>query len=70
MTALLPQKQVAEILSVSERTLERWRVEGRPAFAKAVRKVLYWPDDVEDWLIASRRQSPSWVAPALSGASQ
>ena len=57
---LLTQKRLADLIDVSERTLERWRVEGSgPAFVKAGRKVLYLPDDVNDWLAASRRKSTS-----------
>jgi len=57
---LLTQKRLAERLDQSERTLERWRVEGTgPAFVKAGRKVLYYPQDVEDWLLATRRLSTS-----------
>ena len=54
------QSQLAVLIDVSERTLERWRVEGcGTAFVKANRKPLYLPDDVDDWLIASRRKSTS-----------
>ena len=57
---LLTQKRLSDLIDVSERSLERWRVEGTgPAFVKAGRKVLYRPDDVDDWLIASRRKSTS-----------
>jgi hypothetical protein len=57
---LLTQKRLAEKLDQSERTLERWRVEGTgPAFVKAGRRVLYLPQDVDDWLLATRRQSTS-----------
>ena len=58
--SLLTQQRLSEHIDVSERTLERWRVEGTgPAFVKAGRKVLYRPDDVDDWLAASRRKSTS-----------
>jgi len=56
----LTQKRLSELIDVSERTLERWRVEGAgPAFVKAGRRVLYRPQDLDDWLLASRRQSTS-----------
>ena len=57
---LLTQKRLSDLIDVSERTLERWRVEGSgPAFVKAGRKVLYRTVDVDDWLAASRRKSTS-----------
>jgi phage terminase Nu1 subunit (DNA packaging protein) len=57
---LLTQQRLSDLIDVSERTLERWRVEGTgPAFVKAGRKVLYQPEDVDNWLAASRRQSTS-----------
>ena len=63
---LLTQKRLAERLNQSERTLERWRVEGTgPVYVKAGRKVLYIQQDVEDWLLATRRQSTSDVTTAL-----
>ncbi len=56
----ITQTQLAELIDVSERSLERWRVEGTgPAFLKAGRKVLYRPDDIDQWLAASRRMSTS-----------
>lgn len=55
-----PQTSVALLLNVSERTLERWRVEGSgPAYLKAGRRVLYLQSDIEEWLEASRRNSTS-----------
>lgn len=67
---LLTQKRLAKKLNQSERTLERWRVEGTgPAFVKAGRKVLYLPQDVEDWLLDTRRHStslPSSLASTLN----
>ena len=57
---LLTQPRLSELIDVSERTLERWRVEGSdPAFVKAGRKVLYRTVDVDDWLLASQRTSTS-----------
>ena len=46
----LIQKQLSELLGVSERTLERWRVEGRgPKFVRAGRRPLYRLSDVDAW---------------------
>ncbi len=57
---LLTQQRLSNLINVSERTLERWRVEGSgPTYVKAGRKVLYRPDDVDGWLAASRRKSTS-----------
>ena len=57
---LLPQQQLATILAVSERTLERWRVEGcGPAYLKAGRRVLYRRSDVDSWLDSNARTSTS-----------
>ena len=57
---LLTQPRLSELIDVSERTLERWRVEGSgPVFCRAGRKVLYQLEDVEIWLAASRRRSTS-----------
>ncbi|WP_422040163.1 helix-turn-helix transcriptional regulator [Roseibium sp.] len=59
---LCNQKTVAERLDISERTLERWRVEGTgPAYLKAGRRVLYRQSDVDTWLNASKRVSTSQV---------
>jgi len=52
---LLSQKQLAEILGVSPRTLERWRSEQQgPPFVQLVRdgKVRYRVDDIARWLEA------------------
>jgi predicted DNA-binding transcriptional regulator AlpA len=47
----LTQKQLAQLLNLSERTLERWRVEGRgPRFvAFGPRRRGYRVSDIEDW---------------------
>ncbi len=48
------------MLSISERTLERWRIEGTgPVYIKAGRRVLYRRDDIEQWLAAGARSSTS-----------
>ncbi len=50
---LLTQKQLADRLQVSERTLERWRSENQgPPFVQLVKggKVRYRAGDVDAWL--------------------
>jgi excisionase family DNA binding protein len=59
-TPYMTQGQLALLLNVSERTLERWRIEGTgPAFTRAGRRVLYSRDIVERWLTVGIRQSTS-----------
>jgi excisionase family DNA binding protein len=55
------QKQLAELLNLSERTLERWRVEGRgPKFvAMGPRRRLYRAADVDEWAKAQTFGSTS-----------
>jgi predicted DNA-binding transcriptional regulator AlpA len=54
MQPLLTQRQCAEALALSERTLERLRVlGGGPHFLRIRHSVRYRPSDVEAWL-ASR----------------
>ncbi|PVE20644.1 hypothetical protein DC522_31085 [Microvirga sp. KLBC 81] len=58
----LLQTQLSELLKISARTLERWRVEGvGPTYIKAGRRVLYRREDVEIWLSGHARQSTSEV---------
>jgi predicted DNA-binding transcriptional regulator AlpA len=46
----LTQSETARKLRLSERTLERMRVEGRgPCFRKFGRRVVYADSDVETW---------------------
>lgn len=46
----LTQAETADSLRLSERTLERMRVEGTgPTFVKAGRRVLYRQSDIHDW---------------------
>ena len=50
MQPLLTQKQCAELLRLSERTLERLRVSGTgPKFVRMGRSVRYRQSDVEAW---------------------
>lgn len=52
LASWLSQRQLAERLSVSQRTLERMRSDGTgPRFAKAGAKILYNIADVETWLV-------------------
>lgn len=47
----LTQRQVADLLHISTRTLERLRTEGDgPRYLKAGRRVLYSESDIEKWL--------------------
>ena len=60
LKSLLTQQGLSELIGVSPRTLERWRVEGSgPRFCRAGRKILYPSEDVEKWLLANRRSSTS-----------
>jgi excisionase family DNA binding protein len=48
---LLTQREAAELLRLSERTLERWRVSGSgPAFTKLGKRVLYREPDLLEWV--------------------
>ncbi len=55
--AVLPPPTVAELLDVSERTLEYWRYSGRgPAFIRVGRRtVRYRLSDVQAFLEANRQ---------------
>ena len=57
---LLNQRATAAYLSISERTLERWRVSGTgPAFVKMNRRVAYRQTDLIEWINSRVRQSTS-----------
>jgi predicted DNA-binding transcriptional regulator AlpA len=48
---LLKQSDAAELLRLSERTLERLRLSGcGPLYVKAGRSVRYRPADLEEWI--------------------
>lgn len=48
---LLTQAETAELLRLSERTLERWRVlGGGPVFCKLGKRVLYRRADLDEWI--------------------
>ena len=56
----LDQEATAKLLLLSERTLERLRVEGGgPAFRKFGRKVAYSLTDVLEWADSCKRVSTS-----------
>lgn len=60
MEKLLTQKEVARLLGVSERTLERHRVFGTgPGFVRLGRLVRYRVSDLEAWVKSSVRRSTS-----------
>lgn len=48
----LTEPQVAELLGVTQRTMQRWRKAGRdlPAHTKIGRHVVYDREDVEAWV--------------------
>jgi hypothetical protein len=57
---LLTQRDAANMLRLSQRTLERWRVSGDgPCFVKAGRRVAYRPADLDAWIAARVRHSTS-----------
>jgi hypothetical protein len=50
---LLNQREAAERLRLSERTLERFRLTGDgPPYVKAGRRVVYRAEDLERWISA------------------
>jgi predicted DNA-binding transcriptional regulator AlpA len=60
MDRLLAQAECAELLRLSERTLERCRVTGTgPKFLRIRHSVRYRPSDVEAWLASRIRGSTS-----------
>ena len=53
MVRLLTQSDVAKLLRLSERTLERLRLQGGgPLYVKAGRTVRYRESDIEAWVSA------------------
>ena len=56
--------QVAEVLGLSPRTLEKWRLEGDgPVFHKFGGRVVYSRDDLDAWAEGCRRRSTSDPGP-------
>lgn len=63
---LLDQREVAQILKISERTLERHRTAGTgPRFCQLGRLVRYRGCDLEEWVRRSLRGSTSEILNAL-----
>lgn len=57
---LLDQRQVATLLGVSTKALERWRLVGKgPKWLRCGRLARYRPEDLEAWIEAGLRQSTS-----------
>jgi excisionase family DNA binding protein len=57
---LLDQRHIAQLLKISERTLERLRESGGgPGYFKIGRLIRYSRSDVESWLAARLRDSTS-----------
>jgi excisionase family DNA binding protein len=57
---LLTQAETAELLRLSERTLERWRVTGGgPVFVKLGKRVLYRKADLDEWIASHLCNSTS-----------
>jgi hypothetical protein len=53
MQPLLTQRQCAEMLVLSERTLERLRQSGLgPRYLRIRHSVRYRPEDVQSWLVS------------------
>jgi hypothetical protein len=60
MNVYLTQREAAEALRLSERTMERHRLTGTgPRFVKAGRRVLYRPSDIDTWAVANTFESTS-----------
>lgn len=61
----LPTVEVAKILGLSRRTLEKMRVQGRgPVYRKLGSRVAYTMDDLTAWADSNRRRSTSDPGPA------
>lgn len=60
---LLAEREAAEFLGVSFRTLQAWRVRGGgPRFCKIGRTVRYRPSDLTIWVEGQARESTSHAA--------
>lgn len=61
---LLTEVQAADVLNMSVRTLQAWRLKGTgPSFVRAGRAIRYRRRDLESWMEANT------VIPSLSGRS-
>lgn len=58
---LLRENEAAELLALTPRALQAWRLQGRgPQFVKiSARAVRYRPEDLEQWIDAQLRSSTS-----------
>jgi excisionase family DNA binding protein len=62
MVRLLTQSDAAKLLRLSERTLERLRLQGGgPVYVKAGRSVRYRESDLEAWIAARVVSSTSQI---------
>ena len=60
---LITEGEAATLLKVSLTSLRRWRREGcGPVYRKLSRSVRYRPDDLADFIAASRRVETGWRA--------
>jgi excisionase family DNA binding protein len=67
ITQVFKERQAAEALGVSVRTLQRWRVEGRgPHYRKLGKLVAYAEQDLAEFLEECRRHSTSEPVPSLA----
>lgn len=65
---MLSTADAAERCSVGKSTLEKLRLTGGgPRYLKLGRRVVYHPNDLDDWLIAHRRSSTSDRGPPSQG---
>ena len=63
-TPYFTQSEAADFLRISERTLERWRVEGNgPRFRRFGRRIVYAQGDLEGWANGRCYQSTSATEP-------
>lgn len=54
IAALLTEEQAAEILTLSVRTLQAWRLRGAgPRFVRAGRAIRYQQSEIADWISAN-----------------
>ena len=61
---LLSNREAAQFLNLSPRTLEKWRVTGGgPSFKKVGRRALYSYEDLQHYLAARTRKSTSDPGP-------
>lgn len=64
----LTEAEAARLLRISERSLQRWRVEGGgPRYVRAGRRVLYRRSDLEGWAEGRTfaHSAAEWAAKAV-----